>query len=789
MYREVLAEMAADTEGHAWRSPLPAPERRHLLEGFNQTLAPEALEPTFPLVFEAQAARTPGAPAASDGASSMTYAELDRAANRMAHALRARGLRRGGVVGLLADRSLDFLVSVLAVFKAGGAYLPLDPRHPPLRTAQILERAGASQVVASRAYRSVAAGGSGAGGAARRGPARLQPRRRAVRRATWPTSSSPRAPPAAQGRHGRARRDDQPPVRQGARPVAAPAGDTVAQNASQCFDISVWQFLCARWCGRPDADRPGGAGPGAARADRTSWSARRHRAGDRAVDARRGAGRSGGPAPARIRWPRLRWMVLTGEALPPALCRALAAAYPGIPVMNAYGPTECSDDVTAPHHRHSASRRARRPSPSAGRSPTPASTSWTRRWSPCPPACRASCTSAARAWRAATWTRRSLTAASVRPRPVRRRARRAPVPHRRPGALPAGRQLEFLGRADHQVKIRGFRIELGEIEAALLARTPASAGAVVVAREDGAAATSGWWPTWSRSRARRPTAAGPARLTCSSALPEYMVPSAFVVLPALPLTPNGKVDRKALPAPGGLPTRAPAYVAAAHADRGAARQHLGGGAASVPRVGVDDDFFELGGHSLLATQVVSRVRAAFGVELPLRALFEAPTVGRLAARVDAARAQAPAQDSRRLRRPRRATAPLPLSFAQQRLWFLDQLEPGSAVYNMPAALRLDGRARRRRPGAAPSTELVRAPRGPAHHLPPATTASPSRSSAAAPPSAAARWTWARCPRAARGGGRAGSPTEEARRPFDLARGPLLRARSAAPGRRRARAAA
>ncbi len=186
-----------------------------------------------------------------------------------------------------------------------------------------------------------------------------------------------------------------------------------------------------------------------------------------------------------------------------------------------------------------------------------------------------------------------------------------------------------------------------------------------------------------------------ADASCAGALrerlPEYMVPAAFVTLAALPLTPNGKVDRKALPAP----ERAEVCGGATLAPRTPVEEVLAGIWAEllgVERVGADDHFFDLGGHSLLATQVMSRLRGAFGVEMPLRDLFEAPVLADLAARVEAALRAGAHQRAPPLVpvAPALREAPLPLSFAQQRLWFIDQLEPGSPLYNMPVALRVEG---------------------------------------------------------------------------------------------------
>ena len=238
--------------------------------------------------------------------------------------------------------------------------------------------------------------------------------------------------------------------------------------------------------------------------------------------------------------------------------------------------------------------------------------------------------------------------------------------------------LEFLGRADQQVKIRGFRIELGEIEAALR-ENPEVRDAVVMAREDrpGEKRLVGYVLAAVGQEVDRSV----ARQKLRESLPDYMVPAAIMVLPSWPLTPNGKLDRKGLPEPeftSGAGYRAP---------RTPEEEVLCGLFAEVlglERVGIDDDFFVLGGHSLMATRLVSRVRATLGVELSIRALFELPNVGQLSAQLrGAGKGRAPLVSQQRPRR-------LPLSYAQQRLWFIDQIEGASAEYNMPEALRLKG---------------------------------------------------------------------------------------------------
>ena len=248
--------------------------------------------------------------------------------------------------------------------------------------------------------------------------------------------------------------------------------------------------------------------------------------------------------------------------------------------------------------------------------------------------------------------------------------------------LPDG-AIEYLGRLDYQVKIRGQRIELGEIEATL--DKHAGVGqSVVMARED--------TPGDQRLVAYVvPRQAAPSteelKEHLSRELPAYMVPSAFVFLEALPLTSSGKVDRKLLPVPERSDSKA-TYVA----PRTATEEILAGiwgKVLGLERVGVHDNFFELGGHSLLATRLISRIRGAFQVELPLRCLFEAPTVASLAENIETARRPGQAVQTPSLL-PVSRNGNLPLSFAQQRLWFLDQLESGSAFYNIATSLRLRG---------------------------------------------------------------------------------------------------
>jgi acyl carrier protein len=246
-------------------------------------------------------------------------------------------------------------------------------------------------------------------------------------------------------------------------------------------------------------------------------------------------------------------------------------------------------------------------------------------------------------------------------------------------------KLEFLGRLDKQVKLRGYRIELGEVEA-VLSRQAGVAQCAVVVREDHpgdrrlvACVVSG---DEGEVNVRE------LRAQLQSLLPEYMAPTAFVVMEKLPLTSNGKLDRRALPEPdmagGNLESHSTPRTPVEEIVTGIWEQVL-----RVDRVGIHDNFFELGGHSLLATQVVSRLRNAFGVEIPLIKLFEAPTVAEIAREIGHALQEGMGTAASPIIKVSR-DQPLPLSFAQYRLWFIDQLEPGNIDYNSSFALRLSG---------------------------------------------------------------------------------------------------
>ncbi|HEY0603237.1 MAG TPA: amino acid adenylation domain-containing protein [Herpetosiphonaceae bacterium] len=715
-------------------------ERRYLLEECNTTQADFPRDLCFPQIFEAQAQATPDAGALTFRAGTreqvqLTYGELNRRANRLARQLVAQGVGPEVIVALLAERGVTLLTAILAVFKAGGAYVPLDPYHPPARLQQVLAEsraplvladaprmAQASQIVADLTSSStpallcledlLAEDGDDTNLPMRAGPGNLA--------YVIYTSGSTGVPKGAMLEH----RGMLNHLFAKVQDLQLSAGDTVGQNSSQCVDVSVWQSLVALLVGGRThiVDDDTARDPVALLAEINGQAitvietvpSLLHALLDAAADL-------------DVRLPTLRWMISNGETLPPDLCRRWHAAYPQIPLLNAYGPTECSDDVT--HHLIA-----------DGAGPDEI---------------------AIPIGRPIANTRLYVLDTRLQPVPIGvagelyvggigvgrgylnnpRRTADVFVPDSfshvvgarlyRTGDLVRYRSdgsIIFLNRIDHQVKLRGFRIELGEIEAAL-GEHRAVRQQIVIVREDGAgtkrlvayvvgeqknketreqSTKSLPSPTADEAEARRGVGQGPGvratheglstteglnpsdlREFLAQRLPEHMVPAIFMILPALPLSANGKIDRKALPAPDPSAFVSDTTFVAPRTTTesvvaGIWSQLLGG-----DRISRDANFFELGGHSLLATQVVSRIRAAFRLELPLRLLFERPTVAGLAEAIDqAARAEqgliAPGIQ------PIERTGDLPLSFAQQRLWFLDQLTPGNTAYNISSVVRLRG---------------------------------------------------------------------------------------------------
>jgi amino acid adenylation domain-containing protein/non-ribosomal peptide synthase protein (TIGR01720 family) len=695
--RRLLGHLGALLEGMAERPDarlgeltlLTPGERRQALVEWNHARPVTDDFSSYAARFRAQVARTPDAAAASCLGRSLTYAELDRATDPIAHALAARGVGPEGRVALLDERGLELLSMIVAVFKAGGAYVPLSVDDPAERMARSLASSGVGVVLTRERLRDRAEQAVRLAGLERppaivtleslpaADPAGALPDRGGEGNLAYViyTSGSTGVPKGAMvERRGMLNNMLSKVPR-----LSLAPGDVIAQTASPCFDISVWQFLTAPLFGGVVDIVPDAIAKDPARL--LEHIEQRGVAVLEVVPAvLKGmleAAREQGRPPALA---KLRWILPTGEALPAALAREWLTTYPAVPLMNAYGPAECSDDVAL----HPLTEP---PDPQATQVPIGRPVDHLRLYvldrllDPAPVGvCGEIYVGGLGVGRGYAGDVARTAGAFVPdpfgPEPGARLYRTGDL-----GRTHADGTIEFVGRRDHQVKLRGFRIELGEIEARL-AEHPAVREAAVLVRED-------------RPGARRLVAyvaaaeaapgEGELRAWLEARLPDYMVPRSFVFLPALPRTPNGKPDRKALPAPEiGVSD----YVAPRSATETTLAQ-IWAEVLGLPRVSVEDSFFDLGGHSLLLTQIAARVRRAFGVEVPLRDLFETPMVASQARAIEAAQGQGPGPSTPPLV-PQRRDGALPLSFAQERLWFLAELEPTAASYNVPAAVRLRG---------------------------------------------------------------------------------------------------
>jgi amino acid adenylation domain-containing protein len=668
----VLRAFAEDPEQPLARVEMLDPaELSHLVEGPSPPPAPYAGPGCVHELFQAQADRTPGAAAVVCRGEVLAYGELERRSNRLAHLLRARGVRPDTRVGVCLERTPELVVALLGVLKAGGAYLPLDPGYPRERLGYMVADAEARLVLTTAALAERLPAGAeplrldALGGALAREPG--TPPRAGARGENLShvifTSGSTGRPKGVMIRHSSVAvllhwlRETVPDEER----------SSVLFSTSINFDVSVAEIfgtLC--WGGTLVLVE-----------DPLQLAAVPAEEGIRYASMVPTAAaellRSGG-IPSSVRT-----LNLGGEPLPPDLARGLYERTAVRRVGNCYGPTEDTTYSTFSLVDRDAAR------VTVGR-PLPGTRAYVldAHLRPLQVAVAGELYLAGEGLARGYAGRPELTAERFLPDPFGAPGARMYRTGDRARRLPT-EELDYLGRLDEQVKVRGFRIEPGEV-AAVLREHPAVGECVVAVREDqpGDGRLVGY--VVAAEGAAAPSAAE-LRAHAGTRLPAHMVPSAFVALERLPLTASGKTDLRALPAPER--TAEGDHVA----PRTPVEEVLAGlfaGVLGLERIGVRDDFFFLGGHSLLTTRLAVRVREALGVELPLHAVFDAPTVEELARAVEALRAGGRGAADAPPLRPARRDGPLPLSFGQERLWFVQRLDPASAAYNVRVFRRLEG---------------------------------------------------------------------------------------------------
>ncbi|MCW2929347.1 MAG: non-ribosomal peptide synthetase [Actinomycetia bacterium] len=658
--------------------------------------------PTVLAAFEEQARRHPGAVAVASGDQRLSYRDLAARAATLASHLTRRGVGPGSVVVISADRSPELIVAMLATWQAGGAFLPLDGRQPAARRAAILGDAGPALIVTAEEARAASAAAQAPATAAPAGP----PAHGAAAAYVLYTSGSSGTPKgvvvghAALASHMAWMADSYP--------VAA--GDVVLCRTSPAFDAAQWEIWLPLVSGAAVY-----LAPDEATRDLAALAAVIESSGATVVQLTPSLLRAlAQEVPARPGGVRL--LAAGGEALPRELACRVARQW-GVPVVNLYGPTETTIQVT--HHQLTASEEA---GPEAGTVPL-GDPVWNTQLHVLDPWLRPAATGVAgelyiggAALARGYLGRGALTAQRFVASPF------GPAGERlyRTGDLvcrAAGGELEFLGRADEQVKLRGYRVEPGEAQA-VLAGLPGVATAAVVAR-DGHAGGS-YLAGFVVPRPGAPFDPAALRAALAQRLPEYLVPSTLTRLAALPVTANGKLDRRALAAPGpaGEPGAAGYRVPATTAERMLCE--LFAQVLNADRAGPDDSFFALGGDSISVMLLASRARRA-GLPITPRDVFEHPTPAALAAvaaplAAAASQPGGPAQTATVAEpagagRPGAERRTWPLSPAQQGLLFHSLLDgrPADDAYTVQTWFELSGPLDAGRLRAAARTLLGRYP--------------------------------------------------------------------------------
>jgi amino acid adenylation domain-containing protein len=682
----LLAGLVADPQRPVAAVPmLSGPELTRLLRGWNVARPTDTPADLLHERFADWAARTPDAVAVRGERDSLTYRELDRRANQLAHHLLELGAGPERMVGLAVDRGPLMLVGVLGILKAGATYVPLDPAYPAERLAHLIGDADVQILLTRRELRD-------------RLP--VSPATEVALDAEWPavaerpataprvalsgrdlayviyTSGSTGRPKGVAVTHANAA--NHLPWLRADYPVGP--GDQVLLRTSISFDVSVWELMLSVLSGATAHI--------ASSADCRDPRRLVDLLVQRRITVAQFVPSLLATVPLEVRPPALRLLFVGGEPLPGPLADRVRTAW-GVPIVNKYGPTETSIQITVFDHVEESDGGIvpiGRPIANAVLYVLDADLA------PTPIGVAGELYTAGPGVARGYLRRPGLTAERFVACPFgpagERMYRTGDVVRWRADGM-----LEFLGRRDGQVKVRGFRIELGEIETALR-RLEGVGQAAVIVHEAG--------PTDRRLVAylstERPIPDGQLRSALAATLPEHMLPDVLVRLDALPIGPNGKLDVAALPGPDQRADRSTDHVPPTDGvERTLAdiwQQVLG-----VEQVGAQDNFFDLGGNSISSIMVMTRVQKALGVRLTPRQMFDAPTVARLAASLEPAAAPAaPAAPGAASPTPDGLPIPavprngeLPMSLGQQRLWFLQDFTDGSAEYHSSAALRLTGR--------------------------------------------------------------------------------------------------
>jgi amino acid adenylation domain-containing protein len=684
-YLTILEAIVSDPQLKLSELPvLTDAEWRHLVVELNRTEAPDGNR-SVPQLLEAEAQRSPQAIAVSFGQQQLTYEELDQRANQLASFLQSLGVGPEVPVALCLDRSLEMVVAILGVLKAGGAYVPIDSSYPLERIAFILSDAHAQILLTEQKLAQRFAAHDG---------------RVVCLDSEWPkiaelgtepvattvspenlayilyTSGSTGKPKGAMISHRGLVNYLQSWC---VKAYEVEKGSGAPVHSSISFDLTITGLFGPLLAGKkvvlvPESERI----EGLAEVLRTQPGFSLVKITPAHLEL---LSRQLSPQEANV---ATNGFVIGGDALTSHAISFWQENAPHMALYNEYGPTEAV--VGCCVYKVPTGARFDGPVPIGQPIPNTQLYILDHHLNPTPIGIPGEIHIGGVGLARGYLDRPRLTAERFIPDPFSQRQGARIYKTGDVARRLADGNIEYLGRIDRQLKIRGYRVEPGEVESILL-NHEAVAEAIVIPIDDG--------PVWKKLvayvvfKAEAPAATEQLRDYLRSKLPDYMVPSLFIPLSSIPLTTNGKVDLAALPA--AIPERLISggeYVAP-HTPVEEMLAGIWSEVLGAQRVGINDNFFELGGHSLLAAQVLTRLREVFKIDFPLIGLFEAPTVADLAGRIEKASwaveglMLSPIQPAPR-------GGDLPLSFVQQRLWFLDQLSPGSAAYNIPFPFRISG---------------------------------------------------------------------------------------------------